>query len=64
MSDDDADDINFEVGRRDDGKLWTLAVTCKQGLSEKEFAASMIELGNDILEDKVSFEDADESDCH
>lgn len=58
------DDINFEVGRRDDGSLWTLTVTCKEQLTEQEFAAAVLSLAHDILDGKVSFDEAPEQDSH
>lgn len=52
----DEAEVSFEVGQREDGKLWTIAVTCPEKLSEQEFAASILSLAQDILEGKVSFE--------
>lgn len=54
MSDDD--EVSFEVGQRDDGKLWTVSVTCTDKLSELEFAAAILTLAEDILEGRVSFD--------
>lgn len=60
----DDEDVSYEVGKRDDGSLWTVTVTCKTPLTEKEFAVAITSLANDILTDKVSFDEAPEMDSH
>jgi hypothetical protein len=53
---DDEQEIAFEVGQKSDGKLWTVTVTCTEGLTEKEFAAAILSLANDIICGDVSFD--------
>ncbi len=58
------DDVSFEVGKKEDGTLWTATVTCSAGLSELEFAAALKSLADDIFKGKVNFDDAPDSDSH
>lgn len=58
------DDVSFEVGRKEDGSLWTATITCKAGLSEMEFAAALKSLADDIFTGKVNFDDAPDVDQH
>lgn len=60
MPNNDDAEIDFEVGHDADEKIWRVTVTCSEKLSEDEFAACIIDLGKDILEGAVSFEEADE----
>lgn len=60
-------ELSFEVGQKEDGKLWTLSVSCPQKITELEFAAAIQSLAHDILHGEVSFdsaEDVTESDSH
>ncbi len=59
-----SDDVSFEVGKKEDGTLWHAAVSCKTPLTEKEFAAALLSLAHDILDDKVSFDDCPDVDSH
>ncbi len=58
------DDVSFEVGQKADGTLWTCSVACKAGLSEKEFAAALISLAEDIISGETSFDSAPEAEEH
>lgn len=63
---DDAE-VEFEVGQKEGGTLWTVAVSCKESLSELEFAAALRSLADDILAGDVSFDsspDVTEHDHH
>ncbi len=62
--DKDKEDVCFEVGKKEDGTLWTATVTCGAGLTEMEFAASLKSLADDIFTGKVNFDDAPDSDQH
>lgn len=53
---DDSVEISYEVGKREDGSLWTVTVTCPAKLSELEFAAAIKSLADDILSGSVSFD--------
>lgn len=56
--------VRFEVSKKDDGKLWILMVSADTPLSQDEFAASCLALGNDVLDGNVSWEDAEEIEGH
>ncbi len=58
------DDVSFEVGKRDDNTLWHVSVMCKGGISQDEFAAALISLGEDILKGKVDFDTAPDAVGH
>ena len=60
----DGAEVHFEVSRGEDSKLWTLSVSCKDALTDEEFAGACIALGHDILEGKVDLELGDDVETH
>ena len=62
MENEQDDDVSFEVGKKEDGSIWTATVMCKSGLTEMEFAAALKSLADDIFEGRVNFDDAPDAD--
>ena len=53
-SDDTA--IEFEVSPSKDRREWDVRITCEEGLKTAEFAQSLIEFGQDILDGKIEID--------
>ncbi len=64
LNDIDVDEVSFEVAMKADGKLWTVTVGCKGGLTDQEFAGALICLAEDISAGKVDFNEADTVEGH
>jgi hypothetical protein len=59
---DDKEMVQFEVGCNGDTTEWRVNVKCATGLTEKEFAAALQSLADDIVGGSVSFDTAPEAD--
>ncbi len=48
--------VEYVAARRDDGTLYTLTVSCPEGLTEKEFADAIVAFAHDVYSGDFTFE--------
>lgn len=54
----ESDEVQFEVGKSEDNCTWNVKVTCKSGLTDHELGVALHSLGDDLLNDTISFDTA------
>lgn len=57
---DDESDVKFEFGKTENGQIWKLIVSCKEGLSLQEFGAALYSLADDIMKERLAIDENDD----